>query len=107
MDMQLIINLLNQFDYCQTPGLVFRLGVDFVLTLSHEEQKEQEEPPTKKLSCYWPDFDDTLKVASWEHLEQILTVMVTFIQATFVQVTFDHISNISAVTDTILMKLKW
>ena len=32
--------------YCQTPGLVFRLGVDFVLPLSQEEeQQEQEEEP--------------------------------------------------------------
>ena len=82
-----------------------RLGVDFVLPLSQQEQ--QQELPTKNLSCYWSDFDDTLKVASWEHLEQILTAMATFVQATFVQVTFDHIRNISAVTDPILMKLKW
>ena len=56
------------------------------------------------LSCYWPDFDETLKVASWEHLEQILTVTVTVVQATFAHVTFVHIKNISAVTDLILMK---
>ena len=36
-------------------------------------------PPTQTqcqqyLSCYWPDFDQTLKVGSWEHLEQIPTV---------------------------------
>ena len=24
------------------------------------------------LSCYWPDFDETLYIGSWEHLEQIL-----------------------------------
>ena len=29
--------------FCQTPGSVFRLGVDFVLPLSQEEQQEQEE----------------------------------------------------------------
>ena len=23
------------------------------------------------LSCYWPDFDQTLKVGSWDHFEQI------------------------------------
>ena len=78
-----------------------RLGVDFVLPLSQQEQQ----PPTKNLSCYRPDFNETLKVASWEHLEQILTVTVTFVQATFVQVTFVHIRNISAVTDPIVMKL--
>ena len=32
--------------FCQTPGYVFRLGVEFVLPLSQQEQ-EQEEPPTK------------------------------------------------------------
>ena len=34
-------------------------------------------PPTQTqcqqyLSCYWPDFDETLNIGSWEHLEQIL-----------------------------------
>ena len=28
------------------------------------------------LSCYLPDFDQTLKVGSWEHLEQALTVTI-------------------------------
>ena len=51
-----------------------------------------------------------LNVGSWEHLEQIPTVTVTFVQAIFVQetfvlVTFVHIRNISAVTDTIWTKL--
>ena len=57
------------------------------------------------LSSYWPDFDETLKVGSCEHLEQIPTVRVTFVHARFVLVTFVHIKNISAVTDPILMKL--
>ena len=35
-------------------------------------------PYQEYLSCYWPDFDETLKVGSWEHLEQIPTVTVTF-----------------------------
>ena len=38
-------------NFCQTPGQVFRLGVDFVLPLSQEEQEkqeEQEEEPTPK-----------------------------------------------------------
>ena len=35
-------------NFCQTPGKVFRLGVDFVLPLSQEqEQEEQQQPPTK------------------------------------------------------------
>ena len=41
-------------------------------------------PPTQTqyqqyLSCYWPDFDETLKVGSWEHLEQIQTGRVPFV----------------------------
>ena len=52
--------------------------------------------------CY---FDQTLKVGSWEPLEEIPTAMVTFVQATFVLATFVHIRNISAVTDPILTKL--
>ena len=62
-------------------------------------------PYQKYLSCYWQEFYQTLKVGSWDHLEQILTVMVTFVQATFVLATFVHISNISAVTGPILTKL--
>ena len=57
------------------------------------------------LSCYRPDFDQTLKVGSWEYLEEIFTIAFTFVQATFVLATFVHIRNISAVTDQILMKL--
>ena len=37
--------------FCQTPGLVWRLGIGFVLPLSQEEeeqeQEEQEEPSPK------------------------------------------------------------
>ena len=62
-------------------------------------------PYQEYLSCYWPDFDETLQVGSWEHLEQIPTVTVTFVQATFVLVTFVHIRNISLVTDTIWTRL--
>ena len=34
------------------------------------------------------------QTGSWEHLEHIPTVTVTFVQATFVLVTFVHIRNI-------------
>ena len=61
-------------------------------------------PYQEYLSCYSPDFDQTLKVCSWDHLEQIPTVMVTFVQTTFVLATFVHISNISAVNYLILTK---
>ena len=57
------------------------------------------------LSCYSPDFDQTVKVDCWDHLEQISTVMVTFVRTTFALATIVHISNISAVTDLILTKL--
>ena len=57
------------------------------------------------LNYYWPDFDETLNVGSWEYLQQIPTVTMTFVKATFVQVTFVHIRNISIVTDQILIKL--
>ena len=51
------------------------------------------------LSCYLPDFDGTLKVGSWEHLEQIPTVPMTFVHAALVLVTIVHIRNISDVAD--------
>ena len=54
-------------------------------------------PYQEYLSCYWPDFDQTLKVGSLDYLEQISTIAVTFVQVTFV-----HIMNISAATDPIL-----
>ena len=62
-------------------------------------------PYQEYLSCYWPDFDESLKIGSWDYLELISTVTVTFVQATFVIATFVHIKNISAVTDLILTKL--
>ena len=55
------------------------------------------------LSSHWPDFDQTLKVGSWDPLEQIPTVTVTLVQATFVLPTFVHIRNILAVVVTNLI----
>ena len=45
---------------------VLRLEVNFVLPLSQDEQEqeEEEEPATKYLSCYRPDFDQTLNVGT-------------------------------------------
>ena len=62
-------------------------------------------PYLEYLSCYLPDFDETLNVASLEHLVQIPTINLTFVKATFVLGTFVHIRNISAVTDPMLTKL--
>ena len=50
------------YNYCQIPGVVFRLGVDFVLPLSQERaQEEQQEEPTPKSirrgSARRPKFD--------------------------------------------------
>ena len=69
------------------------------LTPTTETQRKQ------YLSCYLPSFDKILKVGSWEHLKQIPTIMVTFVQATFVLATFIHVRNISAVSAPILTKL--
>ena len=41
--------LIFDFHYCQTPGQVFRLGVDFVLLLSLEEQEQEEQEPLTKI----------------------------------------------------------
>ena len=57
------------------------------------------------LSCYWSNFDQTLKVGSWDHLWQTPAVMVTSVQETFVLATFFHIRNMSAVTDPIWPKI--
>merc|ERR1712115_361904 len=53
-------------------------------------------PYQQYLSCYWPDFDQTLNEGSWEHIKQITTVIMTFVHATFFLGTFVYISNISA-----------
>ena len=55
------------------------------------------------LSCYWPDFDQTLKEGPWEHLAHIATVTVTFVQATFV---LSHLS-ISGVFQLLLTHFWW
>ena len=69
------------------PYLNIRLGltIKWLCTTTTETQCQQ------YLSCYWPDFDETLKVGSWEHLEQFATVTVTFVQSTFVLAAFVHI----------------
>ena len=62
-------------------------------------------PYQQYLSYYWPILDQTLNKGSWDHIQQITTVTTTFVQATFVLGTFVHISNISAVTGPIWIKL--
>ena len=92
------------------PKLNPTVGFDLKMTLQPSPPPTTQTQSQQYLSCYWPDFDETLKVGSCEHLEQIPTDTVTFVhaifvQATFVLVTFVHIRNISAVTDTIWTKL--
>ena len=53
-------------------------------------------PSQQYLSCYWPDFDHTLNKGSWENIQQITNVTMTFVHAKFVMGIFVHFSNISA-----------
>ena len=62
-------------------------------------------PYQEYLSSYWSDFHQTLKVGSWDHIYEMPTFMVTFVQATYALVTFVYIRNISDVTCSILTKL--
>ena len=48
------------------------------------------------------NFDQTLKLGSWKHLEKISK----FVHVTFVLVTYVQITNISAVTDLLLANFK-
>ena len=67
----------------------------FLVMLDFANHPTTETQCQQYLSCYWPNFDEPLNVGSWEHLEQIPSVMATFV----------HIRNISTVTDPILIKL--
>ena len=62
-------------------------------------------PYQQYLSCDWLNLDETLKVGSREHIEQISNVTVKFVHTTFVMARYFHFRNISAVTDPILTKL--
>ena len=73
--------------------------------LTHQTTHPMQTQCQQYLSCYGTHFDETLKVDSWEHLIQMPTVTVTFIQTIYVLATFVHISDISAVTDQIFTKL--
>ena len=69
--------------FCQHPSLTTtQLNLN-LLSWARLESDVANHPTTKTqcqqyLSYYWPDFDETLKVDSGEHLEQITSVMVTF-----------------------------
>ena len=84
--------------------------VGFYVKMTSHHHHQPPSPPTtttqtqcqEYLSCYWPNFDETSKVGSWEYPEQIPTVMLTFVQVTFVLATIIHIRNISDVTDQTL-----
>ena len=80
---------------CQNPNLTSTqpVGVYAKMTLHlHNHPPPPPQPPTQPptttqtlcqqyLSCYQPDFDETLKVGSWERLEQIIIVTVTSVQS--------------------------
>ena len=74
--------------------------VGFYVKMSLHTTKKT--PCPQYLICYWHYFDDILKAGSLENLEQISTVIVTFVEVTFVLVTLVHIRNISPITDPIL-----
>ena len=63
------------------------------------------QPELPSLASIQFNFNPTLMVGSWDPLEQIPTVILTFVQATVVLATIVHIRNISAVTGLILTKL--
>ena len=75
--------------FCQHPSsTTTQLNLN-LLSWARLESDIANQPTTKTqcqqyLSYYRPDFDETLKVDSWEHLEQITSVMVTFFQTTSV-----------------------
>ena len=48
--------------YCQTPGLVLSLRVDFVLPLSHEEEEQQQQQEPSPKSIIVPTHTKLLKV---------------------------------------------
>ena len=54
------------------------------------------------LSYYLPDFYQTLKEGSWEHLERIPTVKMTFVQATF---ALEHLA-ISGLSQLLLTRFE-
>ena len=58
-------------------------------------------PNQEYLNCYWPDFDKTLNIGSWDYLELISTVAVTFVEATFVLATL----SISEISQLLLTRL--
>ena len=46
-------------------------------------------PYQEYLSCYWPDYDEILKVGSWEHLEEVFGSNIFFIQNFWVSIFLD------------------
>ena len=66
---------------CQNPNLTTtQLNLSWV---RHENDFAYHPPPTTQtqcyqyLGCYRPYFDETLNIGSWEHLEQILSPILT------------------------------
>ena len=106
-DVTLLLN--PQLNHISTQPYITLVLVQLDMKITLHTTPPRPTPPIESqcqqyLSCYWPDFKETVNVGSWKHLEQIPKVTVTFVQTTIVQVTFVHIRNISADTDSILTK---
>ena len=99
----LIINLSSnpQLNHSstQTQRNITLIGLDMKMTL-HTHPTPRKHNVSNISALTWLDFDETLKLGSWELLEEIAAVMVTFVQvqATFVPMTFVHFRNIFSVT---------
>ena len=63
-------------------------------------------PYKEYLSCYWPNFDQTLKVGSWDHLKHIPTVTE---KKMYGNLSMQHLSlrhlSISAIFQLLLIRL--
>ena len=103
--LSLIFNVLSQpqLNHNSTQPNKTKIGFDMKMTLHHHQPPQTQHH--QYLSCYWPNFNQTLNKGSWDHLQQIPTMTMTFVKATFVMATSVHIRNVSAVTAPILPKL--
>ena len=64
-------------------------------------------PYQQYLCCYWPYFDQILKVGSWDLSDHIPTDTMTFVQATFVHATFVQVTSVQAAISLELLIRTW
>ena len=71
----------NSISCCQNPNLTptQRLGLTWkwLCKPHHHPTTTTQTQCQQYLRFYWPNFDETVNAGSWEHLEQIPTVVVT------------------------------